>query len=570
MIMIRIICLFCLALCNVSASAQNLYQPVRNPNAALSGLSTEAVIELHNSIYYLTISLDSPAAAAPSVSYYFSRVDARTGTLQKTVLLLSDTVFNGNESFQPSALSYCVNATGTCFNFFTLADADSSQKYWFYSSFWRYPKSVGFFQLDTGLTETVPRKKILDRQPFSRYALWYAGPVTRISETACAFMYIARDTLLDNSGFNVSGAAKVLIIDDTGKVLSDKFLGYEPIGTGTYFPDHFSEYLYKLPPPDFFGARVSFQDSIFEGQGPKLMLLDSNLDMYDTVDCPDARPFERAMPGKKNVSFMGLATTFFCLPSGSLCCYSIGEYTDSLHRDSTYDYYALAKGSLRPGYNATALYFPPKANGGDHFHSASEAFPGALYNAFDNLIYSFSATEAYPAPPYYCMNGQPNLGQLVCVDTNLQEQWVKYVHAKPGYCVQTFGVYQPQGRPGVIISGRIFKLDAPGSDSLWEDFIYYVDSTTQLGLHDPDNPLVITNQFSLYPNPAQSELVIENALGSAYEYVVMSMTGSVVARGKGHGTKTMLHVASLASGIYNIHMFEASTKRVFTLRFLRP
>jgi hypothetical protein len=48
------------------------------------------------------------------------------------------------------------------------------------------------------------------------------------------------------------------------------------------------------------------------------------------------------------------------------------------------------------------------------------------------------------------------------------------------------------------------------------------------------------------------------------------MTGSVVARGKGHGTKTMLHVASLASGIYNIRVFDASSKRAFTLRFVRP
>lgn len=552
--------------------AQNLYQPpLVNPNAKLSGLTTEAVIDLHGSTYYLSFSLDSPATALPSVSYYFSRVDLHTGVLLKTVLLLSDTAFNEDESFQPSGLAYCVNAAGTGFNFFTLADADSSQKYGSNSSLWRYPKSIGFFQLDTSLTETVNRKKILDRQPFSRYAFWVAGNAMRLSQSTCVFMYVVRDTLLDNSGFSISYATKVLMVDDTGKVISDKFLGYEPTGTDTYFPDHGADYICKLPQPDYYGTRVLFQDSIFAGPVQRMMLLDSNLNMYDTVDCQDARPFEQPMPGKSRISFMGISTTFFCLPSGSLCCYSIGEYYDSLYRDSTYDYYALAKGSLRPGYNATALYFPPKANGGDHFHSASEAFPSALYNSTDNRIYSFSATETYPAPPYYCMNGQPNLGQLACVDTNLQEQWVKYVHAKPGYCVQTFGVYQPQDKPGVIISGRVFKLDAPGNDSLWENFIYYVDSnTTNLGVNEPNNPLVITNQFSLYPNPVQSELTIENILGSAYEYAVTSMAGSVVARGTASGTKTRLNVASLASGLYHIRIFDTKTKQVYTLRFLRP
>ncbi|MBS1629317.1 MAG: hypothetical protein JST27_04580, partial [Bacteroidetes bacterium] len=366
----------------------------------------------------MTISFDSPAASLPMVNYYFSRVDAKSGQLLKTVLLLSDTTFNASENNQTTALSYCINTARNGFNFFILADADSSQDYRFYSSLWQYPKSVGFFQLDTGLLVTIPKKDIVNRQPFSRYAFWYTGPSMQISESACAFMYVVRDTLLDNSLFNVSAATKVLIVDDTGKVIGDKFLGYEPTGTGTYFPNHFCEYLYKVPPPNYFCVRVGFQDSIFAGQLPKLLLLDSNLNMYDTVDCPDARPFEQPMPGKKNIVFMGLATTFFPLPTGSLCSYSMGEYTDSLHRDSTYDYYALAKGSLRPGYNPAALYFPPKANAGDYFHSAGLSFPSALYNSFDNRIYSFSATETYPVPPFqYCMNGQPNLGQLVCVDT---------------------------------------------------------------------------------------------------------------------------------------------------------
>lgn len=381
-------------------------------------------------------------------------------------------------------------------------------------------------------------------------------------------MYAVRDTLLDNSGLSLSYAIKFLIVDDTGKVISDKFLGYEPTGSDSYFPDHLSEYLYKLPAPDFYGARILFEDSIFKGQDSRLMLLDSNLNMYDTVDCSDARPFMKSVPGKMRVSFMGISTTFFCLPTGSLCCYSVGGYADSVQRDSIYNFYALAKGSLRPGYNATSIYFPPKSNDGDHFHCAT-GFPCALYNAFDNCIYSFSSTESYFVPMYYCMNGQPNLGQLVCVDTNLQEQWVKYVHAKPGYCVQTFGVYQPQGKPGVIISGNVFKLDEPGDRSQWDCFIYYVDSSTQLGLNDPKSPLIISNAFSLYPNPAQSEVVIANARGGSFNYVVTDAAGRAIMRGQGSGSKTMLQVASLASGIYYIRIIEATTRQSFGLKFLK-
>ncbi|MBS1629961.1 MAG: T9SS type A sorting domain-containing protein, partial [Bacteroidetes bacterium] len=85
-----------------------------------------------------------------------------------------------------------------------------------------------------------------------------------------------------------------------------------------------------------------------------------------------------------------------------------------------------------------------------------------------------------------------------------------------------------------------------------------------------NSPLVIANQFSLYPNPASSELVIENVLGSAYEYAVTDMAGSVVERGTAQGIKTRLNVAQLASGIYNIRIFDTKTKQACTLRFLRP
>ncbi|MBS1630380.1 MAG: hypothetical protein JST27_10010, partial [Bacteroidetes bacterium] len=392
------------------ASAHNLFIPANNAN-----LVKYPVIELHGSIYYLSVRLDSPAASLPYVSYYFSRVDLISGVLQRTVQIFCDTAFSNDEIYQSNAVSYCVDSNGRGFNFFVISDDDSSSKFRLFSLLWQYPKSIRFFQVDTSLTLKIPHKKIVERQAHSRYKIWGgAGFSQSLNSNKHVFSYTVSDTITNISTPN-SSAEKLLIVDDTGKVIEDKFLGFEPTGVGSTFPNHSSGFMGRIN-GGFFVSRVLFQDSIFSSQGFKLIVVDTNLNLIDTADSPTLTPVDNSVSRKIDAAFMQLSSIFFSLPSGTIACYSSGAYSDSV-TDSIYRYYALAKGSLHPGYHITTLYFPPKASGQDYEHSAHEGFPGALYNPSDNRIYSFSATETRQFFPEYCMNGQPNLGQLVCVDT---------------------------------------------------------------------------------------------------------------------------------------------------------
>jgi hypothetical protein len=124
------------------------------------------------------------------------------------------------------------------------------------------------------------------------------------------------------------------------------------------------------------------------------------------------------------------------------------------------------------------------------------------------------------------------------------------------------------GRNGVIVTGWEANLADPNNQSLFRPFIYFVDSNTSLGVNNPESPVMITDQFTLYPNPATAQVFIENVLGTGYSYSIINSTGKAIASGKGQGIKTNVAVGNFPPGVYLVRIQSAGNKS-FSLRFLK-
>jgi hypothetical protein len=78
-----------------------------------------------------------------------------------------------------------------------------------------------------------------------------------------------------------------------------------------------------------------------------------------------------------------------------------------------------------------------------------------------------------------CGAGHLNLGQFTCLDTSLNERWIRYVCPHPGYCIRSLSIFQPDQRSGAHVTGFQTNSATPNDRSLWPPFIYHIDSSTK-------------------------------------------------------------------------------------------
>lgn len=542
----------------MSAPVFGTAQPNLYRSNGISDLTPWPLHEVGNQVFYLCRSEDTVKGAGIN-NYFITAVDKHSYTIRRSLMLLSDTAFNIYESVQHFAVSYSYDPAARRFNFFFLTDIDSSL--YAPSALKQYPKTISFMQLDTNLNVTVDRKDIVRFYGTDRYALRALTLSLPVPGNNTLLNYDVRDTIITERV--TSSAAKLLLVNDTGAVLQNRFLGFEPVGDDTYFGTHFSNGdLYRCGDQSYV-ARVNIDDSISNGK-PLLITLDSILALTDTFEFYTDHTSGVSLPGKELLSFGGLREHFIYLPTGSLISSAVGSFKD-LTDHRVYHYYGIGKGDLSGRYRPAQIYFPPVSDTGDYLHSAAPAIIPAVYNAWDNRIYCFSATRSN-TDGEYCLDGKPSLGQLAAIDTNLVEQWVKYVLPRPGHCIRSLSIAPADGRRGALVSGWETDLSDPHNRSLWHPFIYHIDSSSRLEADDPEGPVRIADPFTLYPNPAHDQLVIGHVPGTAYAYSVYNSLGQIVASGKGEGTKSSIDVSRLSPGIYNIRINTAA-HRNYVLRF---
>jgi len=548
---------FIVLLISLSLNAQsqnNLYVP--------NGISTFQlwpIAECGGHVYYLSHKIDSVGHAYAVRSYYFSSVNKYNHQLSRSVLLLRDTTFNSYEPYPEDCISYMLNPRTKRFNFFSVLDADSSL---YESTRWRrYPKRISFMQLDTNLDVTVAPKPIWYNDRSNKYILWKIGNAQNLTSNRSVLSYNVGDTT------GQSSATKFLIVNDTGKLLKDEFLGWESIGSSTQRPEHNLVSGIFMINDNTYTAITYFNDTV-RGYGLILYVMDSNMHVLDSLDETYVH-YNGPHPAGAAIRYFGSVwENHLSLPTGGYVRFADVEYQDYV-RIKYCSTPGIGKGNAASAYQPTALYILPQTDSNDDYHSSGSAAYCGIYNKYDNNLYIFASTKSYPRSwNYYCMNGQASLGQIAAIDTNLNEKWLKYLRPAPGYCIRSSNIVAADGRNGVVISGLETKLSDQGNPDLWRAFIYYIDSNTSLGINNPESPVIISDQFSLYPNPAKDRLVIENVLCTAYTYSIINSIGQAVVSGNGQGIHTNIDVQRYPIGLYVV-VVRAEDNRIYSLKFLK-
>lgn len=113
--------------------------------------------------------------------------------------------------------------------------------------------------------------------------------------------------------------------------------------------------------------------------------------------------------------------------------------------------------------------------------------------------------------------------------------------------------------PGSAGGGFGTNYDIDASSEIWNFLLgYELDSNTT----DIEN--LSKNRISIYPNPADSYIIIENVFRYNTDYVIISLAGTVVKNGTINSQSKKVDISQLHSGLYFIKV----GKRVFKVNKL--
>jgi hypothetical protein len=525
-----------------------------------NGISTFArwpIIEAGNSVYYLS-SRNDTTNRVPISKYFISAVDKHTHILRRSITIFEDTAFSPYE-YQPFPISYSFHPLSKRLNIFIAADEDSSASA--PSPLKEFPKSIRFLQLDSDLNVVVPVKNLYHFYGNDRYAMSAVNLSIPITGNRTCLSYDVRDTFITDPTSSL--ASKYLIVDDTGKVLANDFLGWEPLGSDPYFADHFTNGDIYRHYNGQYVVKGIYQDSVAAGR-PLLFVLDSSFQLQATFDYSYDETIAAQPAGKHISSYGNLRETFIFLPTGNMVSAAAAVHTNT-NDPQLYSYYAVAKGNRTDDYKPTQFYLPAQSGAKDFMHNGTLNFYPVVYNKQDNRLYLYSATES-EHPNNFCINGKENAGQISALDTSLNEKWVKYVRPRIGSCIKSFCIAPSDNRAGFLISGIEFSLADSENEMLQRPFIYHVDSLTSLGTEDPNTPVLITDRFYAYPNPATEYIFINNALSEPFSYSISAMNGQIVATGNAGGEVIKVPVSQLNPGVYTIAV-HAKSGQGYQLKF---
>jgi hypothetical protein len=161
-----------------------------------------------------------------------------------------------------------------------------------------------------------------------------------------------------------------------------------------------------------------------------------------------------------------------------------------------------------------------------------------------------------------------NFIQVVCVDTNLNLKWRKFISAGAGLCARTFRIIAPDGRPGALISGNRVGFPDYTDTTKLSNFLYYVDSTgTPVGIGNNETPL-LRDQITLYPNPAQNEITVDDVFGGITAVQVYNAQGQLIkeAHSVTGQRQAKMNLQGLAQGLLLIRVTTADQEsKVFRI-----
>ena len=87
----------------------------------------------------------------------------------------------------------------------------------------------------------------------------------------------------------------------------------------------------------------------------------------------------------------------------------------------------------------------------------------------------------------------------------------------------------------------------------------------------PNNQNVVTNEFSLYPNPATDKLYVnlKDTSTEIYYVTIATVEGRIVMMLPQPEWQNGIDISSLASGVYTFQMMDKHTKSITTKKFIK-
>ncbi|KAA5533658.1 T9SS type A sorting domain-containing protein [Taibaiella lutea] len=367
-------------------------------------------------------------------------------------------------------------------------------------------------------------------------------PVKRIEDSA-KIDFVFSDCLkpMDNGNFFV-GYRQIynpalfpwrnhLILDSMGNTISNARVsetalmrGFTPLGNHTYLVSGNYAAGSGSAPGSFGWCLVN--DS--------MQTLDTFNDKYGAVQDPVALSY-----------FFNPGT--IVLPGGSLISASATRFAPgSLGDESNYPLIRKHTAATRYGIDKFVVSGP--LDNTDTAHESIWMPVSVAYNPYDHTIY-YASTTHHLFFASCAANSDKGYLEVISLDTNLNIKWKKYFKTHSS-CSTVNGINSPYERSGIILTGYDFFLE---DNRPLYDWTYYINDATisdtlPLAVTEPES--AATNNFKVYPNPANDIIQISVENTALKSVTVYDMTGRILFTKSLSKQEESIDIHSFGKGIY--------------------
>ena len=404
-------------------------------------------------------------------------------------------------------------------------------------------------ELDTLLNIVIPEKRLLMKDPRNRrFVNPWVNAIT-VTNQRSLIIYTEYDSYSMGNGF--SRMSSFFLLDAFGNVLRHDTLRPGPIISDTLPALHLAQEVSLTANNQFMISGYG----LLASQNRSFVMCDSNMTIIDTF---------QFRSGLWSGSFHGSFPNTVSLPTGNLITggmYDSSQFGGGVHYETS----AVSKSSDTLGaryYFGRPVVYSLK-DAADHHHQ--KLYQGLAYNKTDNRIYYTDKTHARGFDLDYC-DGPYNYVQVICADTNLVTLWRKFIYSGNNFCLTTSGIQADGGREGATIEGYSANADTSKQYS----FIYHIDSSTTTGIANTNN-VIIRDRIKMYPNPATTQVTVDDFLSQLKSVSMYNMQGALVATKAAASssslTKLELNVSHLPAGVYLVRAVtedgEVSSQQLF-------
>ena len=460
------------------------------------------------------------------VQFYLSKVDASTHNILSTVVTYGDTVQADSTVteflFQVTDgkvhLAYVKRIVHDTFSLPTF-----KQHWW----------ALYYKQLDTNLNVTVPERKLKLVGYDERLSGLYLQNLQVDHNVRIAFWQ--EDTAIHAPNH----ISKFIQLDMAGNIVKEDSIGQPDVSPQN--PYHMVREINSYPGNKYLVSGINLYNvpNVFM----MFYLADSAMNMIDTFAL---KPSSFYNPPDNSGYFTGYPN-MVALPTGSII--GSGAYA---HGPAGQTHTGLIKCSPGNRFAINKLVSFKGIDALDGMHSGSPSIHNLVYSKHDNRIYYADVTHSYPAGP--CIADE-NYVQVICLDTNLNVNWKKYILVGQNACARVGFVEECDKRPGVLIAGGSSNTTDWLNPALMIDFLYHLDSTVVAGVEDPSGTSLL-DRLSVYPNPAKKFIRIKDIFNEPGEAYLYNLQGSLVER---YTYSTTLDELPLDEDLHGLYLLRVVT-----------